>query len=245
MKKAEGAVKNIDRNYAKKGNLTPFRKKLSKMGVCYRLGNYNMSPSRYAMIRVFAGILVALVAYLFGARILSILGIFAGYFLVPVIFKYLNKRDNERMFMDIYSTYSNLKIQLESGIYMGDCLDYTYGIVENKRYKEALKELVLNFSDKTITSAEAVDIFRDRFDSKEIDKLCRIMSGFVQYGISENYLNDIMRETTSLLASENERAKHAIETKTGVITFGFFTLVIVVVAVAMLGNLGGYNIFAM
>lgn len=236
--------KRIDKRFILKGSMSKEKLKLSKNGIMYRLGNYNMGPSRYILIKVFGGVLVALIAYLLGAKAFCILGIPAGYFITEGLFIYLNKRDNDNMLMDIFNTYSNLKIQLTSGIYLGDCLDYTYGIVNNKRYKEALKEFILNFSDKTKTSAEAIAIFKSRFNNKNIDKLCSMLLGFTQYGINEAYLNDIMHEIQSLLTAEKERTKHYIESKTGFITFGFFTLVIVFVVIVMIGSFNGADIFA-
>ncbi len=246
-KKAEGgaekAVKNIDRRMLRTGDLSAEKQKLSKMGVCYRFGDYNLNPSKYIMLRVFWGVLFSAILFLGGASYFSVLGFPAGFYSVPLLYKWLNKRDNTAMFEDIYSTYSNLKIQLSSGVYIGDCLDYIYTTVKNKRYAEAMKELILNFSDKTLTSSEAIEIFRDRFESREIDKLCNMMTGFVQYGISEAYLSDIMREVESLMSAQAERAKSNIESKAGFVNFCFFALIIAMVIYAMFQMFSGAQLF--
>ena len=240
---ATDAVKNIDRRMQKTGDLSAEKKKLSKLGICYRFGDYNLAPSKYVVLRVFWAVAIAVVMFLIGAKYASVFGLLIGYFGIDVLFKVLNKRDNEAMFEDIYSTYSNLKIQLSSGIYIGDCLDYTYTTVKNKRYAEAMKELIMNFSDKTLTSAEAIDIFRDRFNSREIDKLCNMMTGFVQYGISEEYLSDIMREVESLMGAQSEVMKNTIEGKTALISFGFFALIIAQVILSLLQTFKGTALF--
>ena len=238
------AIKNIDRNHIKKGDMSASKLRLSKLGICYRLGDYNLNPSKYVILRSVAAILVMLVLILLGAKAFSVLGLPVGYIGVDFLFKALNKRDNDKLSLDICNTYSNLKIQLSSGIYLGDCLDYTYGIAQNKRYKEALKELVLNFSDKTKTSSEAIEIFKNRFSCREIDKLCSMLNGFAQYGISENYLKDMVREIQSLLAADASKTQHSIESKTGVITFGFFAIIIGIVAISMISGLNGDALFS-
>ena len=246
-RKAEGgakeAVKNIDRRMLRTGDLSAEKQKLSKMGVCYRFGDYNLNPSKYIMLRIFWGVVFSAVLFLGGAKYFSVLGFPVGFYGVPLLFRWLNKRDNVAMFEDIYSTYSNLKIQLNSGVYIGDCLDYIYTTVKNKRYAEAMKELILNFSDKTLTSSEAIEIFRNRFESREIDKLCNMMTGFVQYGISEAYLNDIMREVESLMSAQAERAKSNIEGKSGFVNFCFFALIIAMVIYAMFQMFQGAKLF--
>ena len=216
---------------------------MSKIGIMYRFGTYDMKPSQYLLLRLAIGILIALLGILLGGGVYSLVAIPIGYFATDFLFKYLNKQDNEAMMMDIYNTYANLKIQLVSGIYIGDCMEYTYKIVQNERYKEALKELLLNFSDKTITSSEAIEIFRNRFNSRNIDKLCAMLSSFVEYGISDSYLQDIMFEVQELLEADEIKSRHDIESKTGMITFAFFVLVVALVAFGMAGSMGGVGSF--
>ena len=243
MHSGEKMISSLDKRYKQKGEMGKEKKKLSKYGIMYRFGNYNLIPAKYETFRIFIGIVVVFVLMLFDIGLLSILGFPVGYFGIDFILKRMNNSDNEAMAMDIYNTYANLKIQLSSGVFLGDCLEYTYKIVQNKRYKEALGEFVLNFADKTLTSVEAIEIFRNRFQSKEIDKLCSMMEMFVQYGISENYIQDIMTEIQSILTADSMRAEHLVEQKTGFVTFGFFLLVIALTVVAMLQTMQGVQLF--
>lgn len=242
---AEKSIDKIDERYKKKGQMGKEKKRLSKLGIMYRFGDYNMNPSKYEILRLFIGLLVTAVLFLLdiGLGVFSLLGLPVGYFATDYVFKKLNASDNESMSMDIYNTYANLKIQLTAGVYLGDCLEYTYKIVQNKRYKEALREFILNFSDKTLTSTETIEIFRNRFQSKEIDKLCSMMEMFVQYGVSENYLQDIMTEIQSILSADSIRAENGIEQKTGFVIFGFFTMVIILVVIAMAQTFNGITLF--
>lgn len=242
---AEKSIDKIDDHYNKKGKMGKEKKRLSKLGIMYRFSDYKMNPSKYEILRLFVGILVTLILFLLELNIgfFVLLGIPVGYILTDFIFKRLNIMDNESMSMDIYNTYANLKIQLSAGVYLGNCLEYTYKIVQNKRYKEALKEFILNFSDKTLTSTESIELFRNRFQSKEIDKLCSMMEVFVQYGVSENYLQDIMTEIQSILTADSMRAEHGIEQKTSFVIFGFFVLVVALVIIAMFKTFEGITLF--
>ena len=133
------------------------------------------------------------------------------------------------MLMDIYNTYSNIKIQMSAGIYIRECLEYTYDMVTNKRYKEALSELILNFSDKTVSSTDAVSIFKNRFHSLEIDKLSSLLVYFMQYGLNANHTDDIMSEIQGIIQAETLKAEHDIEMKAEATNFAFFTVIIAMV----------------
>lgn len=234
-------IKNIDKNIQKKGEMKGKQLYMSKIGIMYRFGRYDLKPSDYILVRILCGILVAAIVYLIQNEVslFVAIGIPIGYFGIDILFKSMNKRDNEDMTIDIYNTYANLKIQLSAGIYISECLEYSYKITKNERYREALKEMLLNFSDKTITSSEAVEIFRNRFDSREIDQLCSMITSFIDYGLSDSYLDGIMYEVQQLLEADAVKAQQDIESKTGFITFAFFVLVVAMVAVNMVSSLDG------
>jgi Flp pilus assembly protein TadB len=243
-KKGKEMIHNYDVNIQEKGQLSEKQLYMSKTGIMYRFGKYDMKPSDYTIVRVLCGLLVMAVIYLlFLNPVASIIGIPLGYIGIDLLFRYMNKRDNEEMMMDIYNTYANLKIQMTSGVYICDCLEYTFKIVKNERYKDAMRELILNFSDKTITSSEAVEIFRNRFNYREIDKLCAMIESFADYGISETYLNEIMFTAKELLEADAIKTQHEIESKVGVITFAFFVLVVILVGINMMGTFDGAEMF--
>lgn len=241
--KSKQILHNFDLKQMKTGTYSQKQLFLSKYGIMYRMGSYHLLPSQYATVRVACGLFATLV-FLSGTKsVFSVAAFPVGYLAIEMFFKALNKKDNENMTMDIYNTYANMKIQLSSGVYIGECLEYTYRIAKNERYREAMKELLLNFSDKTITSSEAIRIFKNRFACEEIDKLCSMMTSFVEHGISESYMQDIMYEVESLLEADAMKTQHAIESKTGAITFAFFVLVVVMVVVSMIGSFDGVDMF--
>ena len=221
--------------------------KLSKLGVMYRMKNYNFTPANYFVLRVFVGIVTAILFFFIGSSItyrpfIAIpVGFIAGYFLTNFYFEHENKSDNEEMIMDIYNTYANLKIQMAAGIYIREIFEYTYKMVKNERYKEALAELILNFSDKTISSTDAVNLFKNRFASIEIDKLSSLISSFLQYGMNSSHADDIMVEIQGLIQAETIKAEHDIETRASITNFAFFAIIIVMVIFVVFSsfNMGG------
>lgn len=220
----------INEAYSKSGTMDYKKLQLSRLGVMYRLKNYDLTPAYYVVLRIGVGLLFGIVGYLISTKLIFILvGIIVGYIAVPFYFKYEDKKDNEEMLMDIYNTYSNIKIQMTAGIYIRECLEYTYDMVTNKRYKEALAELILNFSDKTVSSVDAVNIFKNRFHSQEIDKLSALLGSFMQYGLNANHTDDIMMEIQGIIQAETMKTEHDIEMKAESTNFAFFAVIIAMV----------------
>lgn len=232
----------INDAYAATGTMDYRKQQLSRRGIMYRTKNYDLTPAYYMILRIGVGLLIGALAFaLFFNPAALIIGFLLGFAGVPVYFKYEDNKDNEEMLMDIYNTYSNLKIQMAAGIYIRQCLEYTYDMVTNKRYKEALYELVSNFSDKTVSSTDAVMIFKNRFHSQEIDKLAALIGSFMQYGMNANHADDIMTEIQGIIQAETMKAEHDIETKTGLINFAFFGIIIAMTVYSVFSSfsLGG------
>ena len=224
------AIDKIDKRYKNKGQFTRATLKMSRMGIMYRTHNYGLTPAYYAVMKIFIGaVLGSLGALLLHIWWIFPAGILLSYILVPLYFSHENKSDNDEMITDIYNSYANIKIQMSSGVYVRECLEYTYQMTKNKRFKEALGELILNFSDKTISSTEALDIFKNRFNNREIDKLSNLIASFLQYGINVSHANDIMQEIKSLIEAETLKIEHDIEMESDTTTFAFFTIIIIIV----------------
>lgn len=244
LKKKDDFVREMNRRDVDSGTMTSKMRSLSKNGVMYRLHNYDMKPSYYVMLRISVGVLFgALLFFLLGKFIYIPVGILAGYILTHLYFVYENKRDNEEMIMDIYNTYANLKIQMSAGVFIREVLEYTYKMMTNARYKEALGELVLNFSDKTVSTQDAIRIFKDRFNSREIDKLAALISSFMQYGLNSNHAGDIMIEIQSLIQADTLKAEHDIEMKASMTNFAFFAVIIVVIVFAVFSSFSSAALF--
>lgn len=228
--KRNAVFNRINKAYSNAGTMDYKKLFLSRRGIMYRMKNYEMTPAYYLILRICIGFLgSALLFLLSGNMLATVIGFPLGFFGVSAYFRYEDKKDNQDILMDIYNTYSNIKIQMSAGIYIRQCLEYTYDMVVNERYKEALKELIQNFSDKTVSSSDAVLIFKNRFHCSEIDKLSALLSSFMQYGMNANHADDIMTEIQGIIQAETLKAEHDIETRTGVINFAFFGIIIVMV----------------
>lgn len=247
-KSAEGAGKRateeIDDVFKKRGLMDKYKTTLSKQGIMYRVGNYNMNPSWYVCARLGVGVLVGLLMYALGNNlVLLLLGVPLGFVATNMYFKAQNQSDNKAIMMDLYNTYANLKIQMASGIYLTQSLEYSHKVAQNDRYREALGELILNLSDKTISMQRSVEIFKNRFDSREIDKLCALLHNCVVYGISDSYANDIMGEIQGIILASTLESEHDIESKADFVNFIFFALIILLVAYTVFTNFSGLDLF--
>lgn len=242
--KKDDLVKEMNRRDVDNGTLDAKKRMLSKNGVMYRLRNYDMKPSYYIMLRVCIGVLAGVLLFLLLGKLIYVpIGMIAGYILTHLYFVYENKKDNEEMIMDIYNTYANLKIQMTAGVYIRNVLEYTYKMINSKRYKEALGELILNFSDKTVSTNDAIRKFKDRFNSREIDKLAALISSFMQYGINANHAGDIMIEIQSLIQADTLKAEHDIEMKASSVTFAFFTVIIIMIVYSIFMSFSSTTLF--
>lgn len=240
--KREEIFNKINASYQVAGTMSYKKLMLSRRGIMYRVNNYDLSPGYYLILKISVGILIGSLAFLLLMKWYAFpIGFAIGYLGVPLYFKYENNKDNEEMMMDIYNTYANIKIQMGAGIYIRECLEYTYEMTVNKRYKQALRELVLNFSDKTVSSTDAVKIFKNRFDSQEIDKLAALIGSFLQYGLNANHTDDIMTEIQGLIQADTLKKEHDIEMKAEMVTFAFFGVIIAMVVFMIFSSfsLGG------
>lgn len=236
--------KEIDKFYKNDGKISAMKLNMSRMGIMYRAGDYDLNPSWYILIRLTVGTIIGIILYLISNNLLLIpIGIIIGFIIVPFYFKKQNANDNEDMMMDLYNTYANFKTQMKAGIYVIDSLEVTHKIVNNKRYKEALGELILNFADKTISTSDAIEIFKNRFDNRQIDKLCALLENCVQYGNSENYAKDIMTEIQALITASTLKAENDIESKADVIKFAFFGVIVFLVAYSLYMEFAGISLF--
>ncbi len=247
--KRDEIILNINRSISKNTSMTYKEMRLSKMGIMYRMKNYNLTPADYIIFRIAIGIAGAVLffivgsAFLFRPFYLIPIGFLAGYFGVMGYMTYENKVDNEEMVMDIYNTYANIKIQMSAGIYIREVLEYTYKMVQNERYKQALAELILNFSDKTISSSQAVLLFKNRFSSIEIDKLSAMLESFMQYGINQDHADDIMAEIQGLIQAETIKTEHDIETMAASTNFAFFAGIIAMVVFVVFSSFSMGGLF--
>ena len=237
--------KEISRKILEDGRGAAMRLEMSRYGILYRMEDYDMSPMKYVSLKAMGGIGLFTVLMLLGVHnIFTILAIPIGYFGVPALFKALNKSDNGEMLTDIFNTYANINIQLKVGQYIASALEYSYHTAKNKRYKEAMGELVLNMADKTVTTEESLKIFQNRFASNEIDKLCTMLRSLIRYGNNDDFSHDLLDEIKSIISADAMKAQNDIETKSSMVSFGFFGVVILMVVISVMLNFDTGGMFS-
>jgi Flp pilus assembly protein TadB len=235
---------DIDVRLNSRGLFKKTQMHMSKTGILYRLGNYNLDPAAYIIIRAGAGAGFFLVLMLGGVNtLIALAAIPIGFFGTDFVFKKLNETDNKDMLMDIYNTYATLSIQMTNGIFLRDALEYTLKIVRHERYRDALAELVLNMTNKTISTKEAIDIFQNRFSSTEIDKLCNMLENLIRYGARDSYIRDLLGEIKSIITASTMEAEQNAASKAETITFAFFAIIIFFVGYATVHEFSSTGLF--
>lgn len=236
--------KEISKKLLDSGRSAQLRLDMSKYGVMFHMENYNMSPAYYLGFRAIVGLAIFAVLVIFDVQSpFIILSIPAGYFGVPILFKIMNASDNKEMLIDIFNTYANINIQLKVGQYIANALEYSYHSAKNKRFKEAMGELVLNMADKSVRIEDAIQIFQNRFSSNEIDKLCMMLRSLMRYGNNEEFTQDLLDEVKEIIQADAIQAQDAIETKAGMVSFGFFGIVILIVVISVMLNFESGGLF--
>lgn len=235
--------KEINNTLKERGVFKKQELKLSKLGIMYRANDYTLTPSWYVVVRTFAGAVVFLLLLLLTKSYFSILGFPVGYIGLEMYYKSQNKQDNKEILMDLYSTYATLKIQSEAGIYIFDSLEDVYADVQNNRYKIALGELITNLSDKTLSISDALEIFKNRFDSKDIDKLCSLLNSQLIYGVQPSYSKEIMNEINNIIYTDSLYVEDTLEHKSGLLVFCFFLIIILIIGYSLITGFSGIDLF--
>lgn len=245
-----GVLERYDAKIKDTGNLSGLQKKMSQKGIMYRMNNFNLMPSSYLTVRAMIGATTGILSFsflqVFSTNLSLIVAIsftFLGFYFTEILFDALNKRDNEEMLMDIYNSYVALKTQLQAGQYISDVMKYIYENATVDRYKQALMELVLNMSDKTVSSTRAVEIFRDRFDNPDIKKFCSVLNSFYIYGINDKFINNLTREIEAVISATTIREEENIKRKTGMISFAMFATIIVAIGYCIITGFEGIDFF--
>ena len=240
------AFEKADKQYKDQSVMTMGYKQLqlSKTGIMFRLKNYELTPNYFEVLKITIGLGFSVLGYLIMDKIIIFpVGFVIGYFGTILYFKYENKKDDQEMMTDIYNTYANIKTQMTAGIYIREVLEYTYSMVKTPRYKEALAELILNFSNKTVSTTSAIYIFKNRFSSRQIDKLSSLLGSFMQYGLNAEHADDIMSEIQGLMQAETLKKENDIESAASGINFAFFFVIIVMIVYMIMRSFSSGGLF--
>lgn len=200
---------------------------LSQNGIMYRFGDYNLKPSDYYIAKVVVSLILGFLAYTISMNIaFGIVFTVIVFILIDKVFIFLSNSDYKEMTTDLYKTYIALKSQLKAGCFISEALTYARDTVHNKRYKEALSELIKNLSDKNKTTEESIKIFKNRFDYIKINGLCRMFTSYFKFGTSQDLLNTLTDEVISSLEADAVMEQDKADTKASLISVSFFGIII-------------------
>ena len=201
--------KNRNKRFTEKKTNTIQRQKLSKNGICYRFGDYDLSPARYDFVMRPVFGLITMVFYLLIDQRLSLMVpvmFFAGYIGIPLFLNWLGKRDEQQIEWDIYKALTNIRLQLACGAYLEDCLHMIADSAIHPRFREAMDELLKNMNNKSLTTADAIKIFESRFSSERMMAFCKILENFITYGSIDGIFDDMNKELDDMIVTSSDRS---------------------------------------
>lgn len=204
--KKEGlSKKNKNRRLVDINKNTEQRIALSKNGICYLTGNYDLTPITYSfIIRPFCGLLTVISYYVLSGKLsyIMILLFLAGDIGFDVFIKAHGRGEERQIEWDIYKALTNVRIQLTTGSYLEDSLQMVADGAIHPRFSEAMNELLKNMSDKSKTTAESIEILKTRFCSERVMNFCKILENFITYGQAANIFEDMKSELKDMIDTD-------------------------------------------
>ena len=220
----------INKNLKKRLSYGPKQKELAKLGIMYRLNDYDLTPGRYAIIKSIASaVLVLLDILLFGTNPL--------YFLLDFYYKHENKSDNDEIERDINRVYIVLNVSLNSNIYIVDALVQAAEVARCDRLKKELMILSQNLSQKSILAEEAIQTFSNHFDSSTIRSFCNLLRAYFLYGDTDSYSKDLVNSVANSAKAQAIKDQNDMENKGQALTMAFFVIIIFAVVYIIISSI--------
>lgn len=209
------------------GQINKAKIRLSQLGIMYRFNNYSLNPIVFYGIEIGASIILSVIIVMLSKLGIVFIPIFILGFLglFTIMIHSADSSDNNSMQMDICTIYTVLNADISNGVYLNNCLKHMTDIVNSKRLKYALEELILNIKDTGTTVDEALILFTDRFTSKDIQKLSGYIKQLVTMGINDDIRNKINRETIQIISDMNNENNGA-DTAINKLVSGLFVFVL-------------------
>lgn len=205
----------------------------------YRLNDYDLTPGRYAIIKlIVSAVLVLLDILLFGTNPLYIvIAAILGYFLLDFYYKHENKSDNDEIERDINRVYIVLNVSLNSNIYIVDALVQAAEVARCDRLKKELMILSQNLSQKSILAEEAIQTFSNHFDSSTIRSFCNLLRAYFLYGDTDSYSKDLVNSVANSAKAQAIKDQNDMENKGQALTMAFFVIIIFAVVYIIISSI--------
>lgn len=184
---------------------------LKANGIAY-MTQGRCDPVLYLLFRLLTGGVVGVLFCQIMNGWLFVPGCITGYFLVRMIVRLSNQRDNRAMMEDIKTLYDTLRIQSKAGVFLTPALAECYLMVKNRRLKQALLELTNQITAQKDVE-EAVEGFRSKFDNGFLEDFCLVVRQSLSSGQTVQMLNDMGEQLAGLQHAITLKEEEALKRK--------------------------------
>ncbi len=232
--------KNRNKKFGDNKKTSEQRIKLSKSGICYIFGNYNMSPAVYSLIiRPLCGLLTAFLYFVLSSMsagislsltfLCTLIFMFVvGDLGLHIVLIYAGKMTERQIEWDIYKALTNIHLRLSTGEYLEDCLTTTAMGSMHPRFREAMDELIKNMHDKSKTMTESIEILKSRFSSERMENFCKILEKFISTGPSDGLFADMNEEINLMVENSSKRTLENIRHRYGFAS-DYFSIILIII----------------
>ncbi|WP_302640439.1 hypothetical protein [uncultured Clostridium sp.] len=186
---------------------------LQKMGV-NDMFEGKVTPSSFMLVKIFMGLILALIGIKEQILLLTIGLALLGFFLPDIFINLSNNEDNDKILVDLKRVYDTLRIQTKAGVFLTSSIAECYLVAENKRLKKALLEL----NNKIIAKNDiesAIEDFNSKFKNPYIDTFCIVIKQSLESGKTVQILEDLSAQIKDIQQAisirEAERVKYKLE----------------------------------
>ncbi len=209
-------------------------------GAGYFYGSW-INPVSYFALCIIIGGIGLLLGYSFGLLGAMVSGLI-GCLLPGISLQYLNKRDNEKMLVELDMVYSALSIQIRAGVYITDALAECYGSVTHERLRDALQSLSVDIVMKGDLD-RALEKLQGQFQNRYIDSLCITILQAMESGQAVELLGDISEQIKDMEITLQHKKKEQLNRSVTFYQLGIFALILVLVLYACVMHMFSSSMF--
>ncbi len=213
---------------------------LRRNGAAYYYGGW-INPVTYLTICILLGIGGLAIGFSSDMGVGVVAGII-GLVLPGILLRYLNKRENEHMLVELDLVYSALSTQIRAGVYITDALAECYGSVTQVRLRDALQ----NLSGDIVMKADldtALESFQGQFDNRYIDSLCITILQAMESGQAVDLLGDIAEQIKDMEITLQQKKKEQLNRSTTFYQLAIFALILALVLYSCVVHLFSASLF--
>jgi pilus assembly protein TadC len=182
---------------------------LSRIGVNYILKRV-VDPIEYELVNAALAVIFGTLGYCFFGLIGLLIGCILGFYLLRVLLDINNSKDNDKIVEDLQSIYENIKINIESGVFLTEALNSCYKVASCDRLKKALYEMITDIMVKQ-NVMDAIEDFKLKFKSVHIDTFCTVLRQGYETGDTMAALSSVSQQLISIQKAVEIKHKQQLE----------------------------------